>query len=939
MIKQTDAFKMCVNIFVSLLATYIAIAQCQNTSEKTNESYVVLTIYNNTKVVPNCALELDHSSTKEDVIQLAEEDVRQIKYKFNVKEDKGPFSTGKRHDTLLVHPYDFVLAAEGSGKALLMLQPYFQPMSLFTLGYGVTEVKVNLVQNPLNCLENVTAKSLEHKLKLLILKNFGNVTSTYLSEKSVCNQHIGVADSDIGIVKYSCCKLDSENHLMCNDLTETTWVYLLFTIITILQIVFVLYSPTFVPGGGRMGVKFIDYIYKPQTPLKLNIVTVDSNKVISDQRFIKTRQFSFIHLTNLKEKIRSIPDGILHTIFLKEIHLSVRASKLVPDGYTPVSFFRFIRKFFVRCHIRKDLPALKNCCNANMFKTFGCIEVSWVIFLTLLMRGVLVFLFILPWLARVWFYYTFEKNDRQIIRMQLEKHGLQQSYQSSLVVYLTPEHPLFIFIYVTITINASVYIFLPPVAKRKLKYTIQMSLKAMNSTRKFDSVISFIAHLLYPLEEFGIVGLLILPLWLLVLPFGMMILGYLLFPIINLTVRLFVNFIYYTVKFIKPDLHKTFSFNNRILRRLCTKISKWADDIIIVDKFEPRSRKNMMTHVVSLTMCMVTTFALLVLVVQCISFFVECAIYIIIGIILNSKDVMKYISLLVLIIWYAIDCFSAVSNRYSSFGKTINSEIQERVGDAVKAVAMCAKQDQKEQAFIVQENTADNDTRISLVAGTEGYLKWNAKRLLLFLDRDDIPYIPKDFLFKSAKLGHFGCPGPVYMMYFKALIELIWITMFLAFVMLVILAFGEANNISGANQTLATLASGFLPFVFRKFLIKPHSGPSLDKGNITWQTTLSEAIERYTKRWTITDFELMTCESTDNLNASDSTTYKPKIINLTPTVPDNVDLIVKIRKGVNGEEEMEFWARKIVEQKSSTKYIWTETQKDGQPIAIDVTEI
>ena len=929
---------MGVNIFITLLAIYVAIAQCQNTNEKTNESYVVLTLYNQTKEMPNCVLELEHSSVKEDVIRLAEEAVRLIKYKFNVEEDDGPFSKGN-NDTLLVHPYDFVLASDGSGKALLMLQPYFQPMSLYTLGYGVAEVKVNLVQNPRNCLKNATAQALEHEIKLLILSNFGNVTSSYLSGKSVCNQYIGVADSDIGTVKYSCCKLDTENNLTCNDLTETIWVYLLFTIIAILQIVFVLYSPTFVPAGGRMGVRFIDYIYKPQTPLKLNVVTVDSNKVISDQRFVKSRQFSFIHLTNLKEQLRSIPNGILHTIFLKEICLSVRASKLVPDGYTPVSFFRFIRKFFVRCHIRKDLPALKNCCNANMFKTFSCIEVPWVNFLTLLMRGVLVILFILPWLVRVWFYYAFEEKDRRILTIQLERHGLHQSSPSSLVLYLTPGHSLFIFIYVIIIINSSVYIFLPPIAKRKLKYTIQTSLKAMNNTRKFDSVVSFIAHLLYPLEEFGIVGLLILPLWLLMLPFGLIVLGYLLFPIINLTVRLFVNFVYYTTRFIKPEFHKTCSFSNRILRQLCTKISKWTDDIIVVDKFEPRSRRNMMTHVVSLTMCMMTTFALLVLVVQCIAFFVECAIYIIIGIILNSQDVMKYISLLVLIIWYAIDCFSAVSTRYSSFGKTINSEIQERVGEAVQAVAMCAKQDQQEQAFTVPENISDNDTRISLVAGTEGYLKWDANRLLLFLDRDDIPYIPKDFLFTSAKLGHFGCPGPVYMMYFKALIELIWITMFLAFVMLVILAFGEANNISGANQTLATLASGFLPFVFRKFLIKPHSGPTLDKGNITWQTTLSEAIERYTKRWTFTDFEIMACEPTDNLNASESTPYQPKIISLTPTVPDNVDLIVKIHKGINSKERMEFWARKIVEQKSGTKYIWTETHNDGEPTGIEMTEI
>ena len=275
---------------------------------------------------------------------------------------------------------------------------------------------------------------------------------------------------------------------------------------------------------------------------------------------------------------------------------------------------------------------------------------------------------------------------------------------------------------------------------------------------------------------------------------------------------------------------------------------------------------------------------------------------------------------------------------YSNFGTTINKEIQERVGDDMKVVAMCAKKDQKEQAFTVQEHNTDDDNRMSLVAGTEGYLKWNAKRLLLFLDRDDIPYIPKDFLFKSAKLGHFGCPGPVYKMYFKAFIELTWITLFLAFVMLVIVAFGESNNISGANQTLATLASGFLPFVFRKFLIKSNSGPTLDKSNITWQTTLSEAISGYTKRWTFTDFKIMACEPTDSLNESE-TTYPPRTIELSPTVPDDVDLIVKIHREINNGERMEFWARKVVEEKSCTKYIWTETETGGEPTDIEMAEV
>ena len=872
----------------------------------------------------SCRLELIKTSIRDEVLKLIEENPRLIKYHFEIVNDHGPFSLNKTEKAMLIKPYSMVLVTDGTGHSMLALKEYFQPMSVHTLGYGVAELEVKLNQNPENCLEEIPLSELEKKLKLVILRNFGNDTSTVAIGREVCNQWIHVSGTNEGSMKYVCCKVDSGNELLCHDLEISDWIYFLFTIITILQVIFVLYSPKLLPAGGRMGSKFIDFIYKPDPPLTLNAVTVDPYKVISDDTFVKGRQFPFVQLANLKNELRCLTPGVLHSLIINKICLSVRASKIIPDGYSPVGFGKFIKQFFVRCKLRHELPALGVCCKANMLKKCNCFDVPWFKCLSLVMWVGVVILVTTPWLIRVWFFYAFEDGVRSQFHQALTDKGLNPSYQGSLVLQLTPNATIFTAIYCFIPIEGVIYMLLPSVAKRKLKYTIQISMKNMRATRRFDALITFISYMLWPLEEFGLLGVLVLPVWLLLMPVGILVLCYQVFPIVNLTMRLLINFIYYLVKFINPEyLYKCCETDSGVITRFCNQLKASIEQIIVIDKYERKSRRNMMTHVASLTMCMATMFMLLLLLVECVAFYVECVIYIIIGIILNSKNVMKYLSLIVLITWYALDCFGSVSSSYRSFASMINREIQTKVGDAVKTVAMCVKSEQKEEAFAVKPKDGGLEERMTLVTGTEGYLKWKAKRLLLFLDTEDVPYIPKDFLFKVAKLGHFACPGPVHIMYLKALIELLSITIFLGFVMLVIIAFGEANNISGANQTLATLASGFLPFVFRKFLIKPHAGPSLDTSNIAWQTTIAEAVDTYYKRWTVKDCDIGLVVKTDDVSTAEDVHNQTRILNLGSTIPDCVDMIVKIHKGIDAQDEtMEFWIRKAEPKVIGSPYFW-----------------
>ena len=871
--------------------------------------------------------------TKEDmqakIQEMIDDGDRLIKYELKVREDNGPFSDERADEAMLLKPYNLMLTLDDTGKALLNLKDYFVPMSLYTLGYGVEDAEVELIQTPSNCLVNVSALDLETYLKRLIFRNFESTATASNTGKDICNKVVQETDGQTGYTNYKCCRIEFGDTLVCQDLEGNIWIHVLLTIIIILQVLFVLYSPTFVPKKDRLSTKFLDYIYKPESPLKLNVVMTSPDNVITDDRFEHAKKFPFIELRNLKEQLRNVTLGVVYTITASQVNLSIRASKIFPGGYSPVGCFKFLKNFFIRCKMRNAIPALKGCCKANMFKQSKCCILQWFTFLSALMGLVGAVIVTLPWIFRILFYYDVEADLIESEVRVLEHNDLDRPYPGSLVPYLTPKHALFIVIYIILIADIVTLICMPAVARRKLKFTIRMSMRYMNNTNKFDAFVSFLAHMLYPLEKYGVMGFVFLiPFWLIAMPIGLLILCYLIFPIMNLAIRLLINLVYYTIKFFRPGLYKTFKPRNETLIRIWDVIKEWADGVIVVDKFERKSRRNMMIHVISLALCVLTIAMLLVLVVECIHFYIECAVYVVIGVVLNSNKIMKFLSLFVLIIWYAFDCFGAVRTRYQTFAKVINSEIQDRVGEAVKQVAMHTKAEQEAQAFAVLSKDGAVAERMTIVAGTEGYMKWNAKRLLLFLDKSDIPYIPKDFLFKAAKLGHYYCPGPVHLLYLNALVELLWITLFLGFVMLIILAFGEANNISGANQTLATLAGGFIPFAFRKCFAKSQSGPSIDKSNIRWKTTLAEAIESYSKRWTFSDLEISSCVPADSEDhMSDETPrlhFLPKFVSLNPTVPDNVDIIIQQRKG--GGAKMEFWVRKSKKDNAKPSYIWRSRQ-------------
>lgn len=231
---------------------------------------------------------------------------------------------------------------------------------------------------------------------------------------------------------------------------------------------------------------------------------------------------------------------------------------------------------------------------------------------------------------------------------------------------------------------------------------------------------------------------------------------------------------------------------------------------------------------------------------------------------------------------YARDCFNGISDKYLEFNKSINQLIVEKIRPNVENVAMLDSEDQKNTAFQVQTKHAnfnrENEKDVELVV-KDNTLKWRIRRLIMFLDVHDRPYLPEKFFKATYNMNTTGVPGPLINNIVQASCRFLCICVFLMFVVLIVLAFGDEYQISGTNQMLATLVGGFLPWVFRNILFKSKEALALDKENISFQSSLGKEIKDYVQNWDIADIDLNICNTGEDESHADQKLSTTGLIN------------------------------------------------------------
>jgi hypothetical protein len=135
---------------------------------------------------------------------------------------------------------------------------------------------------------------------------------------------------------------------------------------------------------------------------------------------------------------------------------------------------------------------------------------------------------------------------------------------------------------------------------------------------------------------------------------------------------------------------------------------------------------------------------------------------------------------------------------------------------------------------------------------------WTINDLVMFVDSEDMPRIPRKLFEMVCEIRVAGVPGPVFRGHIEAVTQLIKIILFVCFVFIIVLSFGAVYKVSTTNQMLATLLGGFLPMVLRTFLAPP--APDVELGTVSFRSKMDEVIKNFCQYWPIHDLPFQLIE-------------------------------------------------------------------------------
>ncbi|XP_067684811.1 uncharacterized protein [Haliotis asinina] len=791
-----------------------------------------------------CEFFLTDSSIPDDLVEVFENGVKVIKFNVKFKDYHDDILAAKGGD--IFRPNLWIRSPSGQGLRLLMLDDNFEILSLTLLGIGVVEIDVQLDEKPYGCMNHLTSEERVNKTRTILLNDFqlpnpGEKGSSSNTEY-ICNMRI-VPVGQVANFVYHCCHIDPDGNEICEDIHHDVWVNVLLTCILVLKILVVLYSPSFIPENlYRRRFIATDYTYHiPSCNKRIRIVKSIGDKYPPDIPRIPIQKLK--RLENLKKSIDQMQADRIYE--LDRIHFSVESRKLLAENCVPVSMTKMIYDNIFRCKIR-SLDSLKPCCNAGLCNiTASCSKaVTWYKCLKYFAKMILLCLLIIPWIIRLIVYYSYEADITE------EKHqaarrlqaGLQ--FEGSFTHYLTPLHGMFVVMYIIASTDYLTYGCLTKTMKNRFKLILRKCLQGMREQSSSNVYGMAVALALVPCEKFGILGFLLVPLyWLILMPVMLPILAVYTFPALNLTVRLFV--------FVCPDVVK--NCLKKVFDFLKTKLD-WKDTVMFKGK-QRWSKRIVCIHISIIIMCLSSFWSLTFLLMECISFFVEVAAYTLIGIIVNSDAALQYITVVFLIGVYAKTSFGRVHSKYLEYHNVIQEQLLSKKQDEMKKTARQDSDVQENTVFRIHNLSTDAENSPGIeVEVKEGRIFWKTRGMLVFLNSLDQPFTPHKFFFETIDMNYFGCPGKLWQNTLTAFYDFMKIMVFIFFVLVVVLAFG--TQFSTTNQMLATLAGGFVPFVFQNFFMKGSGSFTIDTESIQFVAEFNNTIERYTQKWPIADKSL-----------------------------------------------------------------------------------
>ncbi|XP_069121821.1 uncharacterized protein [Argopecten irradians] len=780
----------------------------------------------------------------------------------------------KLSDGDIFDPFTWMRIRSKKGRGMLWLREEFEVLSLTTLTYGVSNLKVEVVESTPGCIAN--QMMLSTLAEAFVFSDFQlnrSAESSWTAEEELCNRRLRGTPSGARVY-YVCCHKDEKGDVLCSEMTRDFWVTVLLTCVVLLNFFVIMYLPLVIPSHlYRASRGYVAYEHKLATELKLRIMKTRH----PPKPDLSTDLSNIIHRSALKESpnLRELVDNLTedktYELPIRTMHFLVSRGRLISENYVPVGIAKTLYNTILRCKISKR-TSLTKCCRSRIF---GHVvnqrwNFTWYKCLQKCMDVVILIMIICPWILRVVVYMLFEKKNHLLYQKAAISRGLSLGFRGSFTLMLNPLHVVFIVCYALIFVDILLIGLLQKTVTDNFVFVLKKCFRDMRD-RSPKRVIGWgTMVLLKPCEKCGILALILAPIyWILILPLVLFILLVSLFPTINLTVRCLI---YVFINFLPSKKSGSDKTPSAFVKRFTEFFE--IDFLISKETFEIPGNQTLSRRSAQITIllvCLITMYSTIFLITECITFFVEVAVYTVIGIILNSAHTMQYVSLVFMLFLYGKDCFGSVSGKYLVFNKTIISTVMAKADDQVKQVSWLSEDLQANTAFQLKSETPVAPGSVSIpmsdselasinrpvIVVKENVLRWKIKRLVLFLDKRDTPYITERFFFDTSKMPCCGSPGPLLNNLCGAISGYLVIIGFLLFVLLVVITFGDMYDVNSSNQTLAALAGGFLPWVFRNVLFKRAADPTVDTSNLHFQGCFGNVIERYVQTWPFDDIEGM----------------------------------------------------------------------------------
>ncbi|CAG5118880.1 unnamed protein product, partial [Candidula unifasciata] len=493
----------------------------------------------------------------------------------------------------------------------------------------------------------------------------------------------------------------------------------------------------------------------------------------------------------------------------------------------------------------------------------------------------LLILLAIPWIIRAILYFAYEAaiiEDKKRVARELD---LEVHLPPSVVVHLTPIHGLFLVIYIIFTIDSIFYGVLSSGMKEKLKCVTRQCLRDMKERSRVTILAWIVKLTVMPFRFFGIVGLVFfLPYFAIVLVISLPFVAFYIFPTLNFSFRLLIHLF----AFLCPQgvINKFQELSEKLAPvKKQLKLREVTANENVVDKHY-YTAKGIILQLVVIIMCLISFWSLTLLLMEVVSFFVEIFVYTFMGVVVNAGVILHYLAVLLMVVIYSKNTFSRVYRLYQSYHRIIHRQLMAMIKDEIAHVATQEALDQENTAFIVQGEAASNKpvNAAPRIRVKNHQLQWQTFGMLVFLDKKDTPLTPEKFFYETITLNYFGCPGPIYRNVCSAVWDFLKILMFLMFVFVVVMALGDAYQISTTNQLLATVVGSFVPFIFRYFFPSSLDVDHIDGSSIQFKTELHKAINSYTQSWPVFDIipvSVKEWEMHELSNLPEESTLNPKL--------------------------------------------------------------